>query len=187
MDNFFGSGTGSSQYDIRRHIHVILVEFISYKYYTNQIDMNQFESILRMEDQYEAASAICNDILSYEEHNFLNYLRERYNMPETDFTAILSGIGYKEKMHKTPAGYNTVQNWRFLVQMCVARYYMRPQNQEAFTKINTMIVQIASGMPNIGFSEQKIQKLFRLEREAMATYPNLGLLEQIENYVIERI
>lgn len=185
---FFGLGTCDSFYDKRRHINLVFMEMMSYYLYSDASFSKQISSIVgnRYKSTEQKASDICNDILSHNEHNFLNLLRERYNISEEDFTIIMSGVALEDREFKSPAGYSRENNITLLVQMIVARYYMSPQVSSAFNKINTMIIQTAAGMRGITITQQNAQSLFTLTQEAMVKYDNNFALPQIEKYVISQ-
>ena len=106
---------------------MIFHEMIYYRLY---VDQNLMIQCIRYADSLpirQAAEYMCNDVLSYNEHNYLNLLRERYNINEADFLQIMSGKSLHDKLIKTPAGYGREQNIRLLVQMVVARYYLMPK------------------------------------------------------------
>lgn len=185
---FFGYGSCDSKYDIRRHINVILHEFMAYKLYGNNqrmiVQKLQYAAQLPIQD---AAEYVCNDILTYDEHNFLNLLRERYNVPNADFVQIMSGRSLMDKMIKSPAGYSRNQNISLLVQMSIARYYMKPKNENAFIEVNTMIATLARGMNGINLTSEFMTKLFSLTEQAMLKYGNNYAMKEMENYVIANI
>lgn len=184
--DFFGYGTASAAYDKRRHINIILVEFINYQTSVNPNIRNQFVRHLLYESIEDTASFICNDVLNYGEHNFLNLLRKRYEISDSDFTNIMGCIGLKLKVVKSPAGYSRKQNLELLVQMLIARYYMNPKVENEMISINNQIASLALGM-NPKFSETEIEKLFQLVPEAMNIYNHESMIQQIENYVILRV
>ena len=135
----------------------------------------------------EAAEYVCNDILTYDEHNFLNLLRERYNVPNADFVQIMSGRSLMDKIVKSPAGYSREQNIRLLVQMAIARYYMVPKNDNAFIEINTMIATIAQGMRGITLTSVFMENLFDFTEQAILKYGNNYAIKEMEDYVISKI
>lgn len=187
ISDFFGFGTNSSAYDGRRHIMTIFYELMSYKMAVDgRGTVNKVSYTLNLPEQ-QAAEYICNAVLSYDEHNFLNLLRERYNVSSTDFTTILAGRCLTLRQLKTPAGYDREQNLRLLVQMVIARYYMRPQVNNAFTQINTMIISIAQGMRGISVSQTFANNLFHLTVDAMGIYGDNYHIREIEDYVIRNI
>lgn len=187
MEDFFGYGSYDSKYDNRRHINVIFHEMIYYRLY---VDQNLMIQCIRYADSLpirQAAEYMCNDVLSYNEHNYLNLPRERYNINEADFLQIMSGKSLHDKLIKTPAGYGREQNIRLLVQMVVARYYLMPRDNEAFVKINTMIASIAKGMRGISPTQDFMQQLFQLTENAMRKLGNNLSIQQMEDYVIKNI
>lgn len=187
LEDFFGYDSCDSRYDVRRHINVIFHEMIYYKLYCDQ---NMTVQCIRYADSLpirQAAEYMCNDVLSYDEHNYLNLLRESYNINEADFLQIMSGRSLHDKLIKTPAGYGREQNIRLLVQMVVARYYLMPRDNEAFVKINTMIASIAKGMRGINLTQEFMQQLFTLTEKAMRLYRANSALASIESYVLENI
>lgn len=187
LEDFFGYGSCDSKYDNRRHINVIFHELIVYKLYYDQNTMVQCIRYADSLSLQEAAEYICNDVLSYDEHNYLNLLRERYHVSDADFLQIMSGRSLHDKLIKTPAGYDREQNIRLLVQMVIARYYMVPRDNDAFVKINTMIASIAKGMRGINLTQKFMQQLFQLTEDAMRRYGNNFALPSMESYVIENI
>lgn len=187
IEDFFGYGSCDSRYDIRRHINVIFHELLYYKLY---YDQTLIVKCIRYADSLplqQAAEYICNDVFSYDEHNYLNLLRERYGLNENDFTQIMSGRSLHDKLIKTPAGYDREQNIRLLVQMAIARYYMIPRNENAIANINGMIASIAKGMRGINPTQNFMQQLFQLTEAAMRKYGNNFAIPQIEDYVIKKI
>ena len=187
MDNFFGYGTASSAYDKRRHINVIFQILMMYKLKVNPNSViPPLQRALRLPVQ-QAAEVICNDILSYDEHNYLNLLRERYGISESDFTKIMSGYGCTLRENKTPAGYSTRQNQELLIQMLNARYYMRPQKAEAFEYINGVIATWGGGMRGITMNQSTFAKYDTLWRRALVLYPTNFQLKQIEDYIINNL
>lgn len=184
---FFGHGTCSSAYDSRRHINVILQLLLMYKLKVNPNSLvPKLQTALRMNTQ-QAAEYICNDILSYDEHNYLNLLRERYSVSDSDFLKIMSGCGCTLPVQKTPAGYNRRQNLELLVQMLNARYYMRPQNDDAFTYINSVIAAWGNGMQGVSITPAIFSKMDSLWRKALSLYPTNYQLKQIEDYIIDNM
>lgn len=84
IEDFFGYSSGSSAFDKRRHINVIFQLLIMYKLKVNPNSLiPKIRRALQLPTQ-EAAELICNDVLSYDEHNYLNLLRERYDVPVSD-------------------------------------------------------------------------------------------------------
>ena len=184
---FFGYGSGESFYDKRRHINVIFQLLMMYKLKSiPSIVIPQLQQALRMPVQ-EAAELVCNDILTYSEHNYLNLLRERYCLNDADFTKIMSGYGCTLQVNKTPAGYNKRQNQELLVQMLTSRYYMRPQDANAFAYINSAIAGWASGMRGIVMNQETFIRYDQLWRKALALYPTNFQLKEIENYIIANV
>lgn len=187
LEEFFGYGTCDSKYDTRRHINVIFHEFIYYKLY---YDSNLIAQCIRYADSLDlqqAAEYICNDVFTYDEHNYLNLLRERYHMSDADFVQIMSGRSLHDKLLKTPAGYDKEQNIRLLVQMTFACYYMTPRDDNSLTKISTMISSIARGMRGINLTPNFMQQLFQLTEDATRKYGYNIALPVIEDYVIKYI
>ena len=187
VQDFFGYGSCSNAFDSRRHINVIFEEFMSYKLYVNQTSTIQCVQYAMSLPEKQAAEYMCNDVLTYAEHNYLNLLRERYHVTDADFYFIMSGKTLGYPITKTPAGYNRELNLRLLVQMSLARIYMIPQNQTAFININTMIAEYARGMRGIQFSQSFITDLFSLINDAMFIYKDNYHLKEIEDYVIANI
>ena len=187
MEDFFGYGSCDSKYDNKRHINVIFHEMIYYRLYYDQNMMIQCISYADSLPLGKAAEYMCNDVLSYDEHNYLNLLRERYGLTEADFLQIMSGRSLHDKLVKTPASYGREQNIRLLVQMAVARYYLVPRDNEALVKINTMIASLAKGMRGINLTQEFMQQLFEQTEKAMRLYGVNSALASIENYVLKNI
>ncbi|MCH5216807.1 MAG: hypothetical protein J1F10_07670 [Muribaculaceae bacterium] len=186
-DNFFGYGSASADFDKRRHINVIFQILLMYKLKQNQAwIVPKLQYALRLPTQ-QAAEYICNEILSYDEHNYLNLLRERYNVSVSDFTKILSGYGCTLPENKTPAGYSTRQNQELLIQMLNSRYYMQPQDINAFMYINGVIAQWAAGMRGINMTQSLFSKYDNLWRRALSIYPTNYHLKKIEDYIISNL
>lgn len=186
-EDFFGYGSCDFRYDIRRHINVIFHELLYYKLYYDQTLMVK---CIRHADSLplrQAAEYICNDVLTFDEHNYLNLLRSRYDLSEEDFIQIMSGRSLHDKLIKTPAGYDKEQNIRLLVQMAIARYYMMPRNENALVNINNMIASIANGMRGINLTQSFMQQLFQLTDDAMRKFGNNFAIPQMEDYVIRNI
>lgn len=186
-DNFFGYGSASSEFDKRRHINVIFQLLLMYKLKQNPgYVVPKLQRALQLSTQ-QAAEFICNEVLSYDEHNYLNLLRERYNIPASDFTKVLSGYGCMLPENKTPAGYSQRQNQELLIQMLNARYYMQPQDANAFMYINGVIAQWAGGMRGVSMSQALFAKYDNLWRKALSLYPTNYQLKQIEDYIISHV
>ena len=186
-EDFFGYGSCDSKYDIRRHINVIFHELLYYKLYYDQALMVKCIRYADSLPPKQAAEYICNDVFSYDEHNYLNLLRERYGLNENDFTQIMSGRSLHDKLIKTPAGYDREQNIRLLVQMAIARYYMIPRNENALAYINGMIASIAKGMRGINLTEEFMQQIFQLTEDVMNKFGNNYALKYVEDHVIKNI
>ena len=188
-DDFFGYGTNSPAYDKRRHINVIFQLLMMYKLkqdpswvvpklkYALQLPVN------------EAASYVCNNILTFDEHNFMNLLRERYNLPGADFSKILSGYGCALRENKTPAGYGERENKELLVQMLHSRIYMymQPQDPDAMDYINGVIYVWGGGMRGITMNQEMFTKYATLWHDGVTKYPTNYQLKQVEDYVINNI
>lgn len=186
-ESFFGYGSANPAYDKRRHINVIFQLLMMYKLKVNQsalVPKLQYALSLPVR---QAAEYVCNEILSYDEHNYLNLLRERYNLSIPDFTKIMSAYGCTLKENKTPVGYATRQNQELLVQMLTARYYMKPLEADAFAYINGVIASWSGGMRGINMNQTMFQKYDNLWRRALSLYPTNYQLPQIENYVINNL
>ncbi len=186
MENFFGYNTGSTLFDKRRHLNTVFCLFANYHLILDSRIGQQIAYHLENSDTETIASFICNDIFSYGEHNFMNLLREKYQISESDFLQIMGGVGLLERENKTPAGYNRQQNISLLVELLVSRIYMQPQNTNALQKINNIIATIAHKM-SPKFSESEIQAIFDLSMEAMHLYPHESKFNQIEQYVINNL
>lgn len=188
MDNFFGIGTSDSFYDKRRHINMIFIEFLSYHIFSDSSYSDRIVSLLKSsKSEEDRAFCICNNFLTYNELNFLKLLRERYNLSEAEFITILSGIGAKDKITKSPAGYDANQNKVLLVHMVIAIESMTSNfGSKAVTEITRMIGTVGKGMRGIFFDQTKFNKLFDLTFEAMRVYGDSDYLPQIEQYVLER-
>lgn len=188
MENFFGIGSGSSNYDKRRHINVIFMEIVSYHFYADPGYADRLVRVLKTDNNiYSRSSTICNSFLTYNEHNYLNLLRERYNISDLDFTTILSGIGVMDNVTKSPAGYGQRENTALLVQMVVAIESMTSNfGSQAVTEITKMIGSMGLGMKGISFDQAKFNRLFDLTFKAMEIYGNNYALPKIEQYVIDR-
>jgi len=187
IEEFFGYGSASSAFDKRRHINVIFQLLLMYKLKVNPNSLIiKIQRALQLPTQ-QAAELICNDVLSYDEHNYLNLLRERYDVPVSDFTKVMSGYGCTLRENKTPAGYSVRENQELLVQMLNARYYMRPQNPEAFTYINSVIYSWGGGMRGINMNQATFMQYDQLWRKALALYPTNFQLKQIEDYIISNL
>ena len=187
MEDFFGYGSCDSKYDNKRHINVIFHEMIYYRLY---YDQNMMIQCIRYADSLplgKAAEYMCNDVLSYDEHNYLNLLRERYGLTEADFLQIMSGRSLHDKLVKTPASYGREQNIRLLVQMAVARYYLVPRDNEALVKIITRIASLTQGMRGINLTQEFMQQLFEQTEKAMRLDRVNPALASIENYVLKNI
>ena len=186
-ETFFGYGSAESFYDKRRHINVIFQLLMMYKLKAiPSVIIPQLQQALRLPMQ-DAAELVCNDILTYGEHNYLNLLRERYSLSDADFAKIMSGYGCALPENKTPAGYNKRQNQELLVQMLTSRYYMRPKDTNAFGYINSAIAAWANGMKGISMSPDVLMKYDQLWRKALALYPTNFQIKEIEDYIIENI
>jgi hypothetical protein len=186
-EDFFGYGSCDSRYDVRRHINVIFHELLYYKLY---YDQSLMVKCIRYADGLplrQAAEYISNDVLTFDEHNYLNLLRSRYGLSDEDFIQIMSGRSLHDKLIKTPAGYGKEQNIRLLVQMAIARYYMTPRNENALVNINSMIASIAKGMRGVNLTQSSMQQLFQLTDDAMRKFGNNFSNRQMEDYVIKNI
>lgn len=123
MDNFFGIGTCSSAYDMRRHVNLFFVLFIESRRIANGDSfMNQVINILRSPSSEAVKAAQMKNILSDLELNFLNHMAYRYGLSDSDLTTILSGRTFFDKSTNSPAGYNGVENWTMLTQLVYAAY-----------------------------------------------------------------
>lgn len=186
MENFFGYNSGSTLFDKRRHLNTVFCLFANYHFILNNRVGQQIAYYLKNKDREAIALFICNEIFSFGEHNYMNLLREKYQVLENDFLQIMGGVGLLERENKTPAGYNRQQNISLLVEMLVSRIYMQPQNPNALQQINNIIANIAYNM-SPQFTKREIQAIFNLSMEAMRLYPNENMLNQIEQYVIKRL
>ena len=145
MDNFYGLGTASSYYDKRRHVNAIFMIMVDYHFYATPGFSDRLISVLKSGvSETKRTSIIANDILSRDELNFLNIVRERTGLPGGDFERIVSGLSLYDPQYKTPAGYDGEQNKRLLVDMVVAVYVMcSDYSSPSFTKITGEIGALA--------------------------------------------
>lgn len=189
MENFFGIGTADSFYDKRRHVNAVLMIFLDYHFYASPGYADRLVALLKSpKSEAMMAIDICNDFLSYEEHSFMNVMREKYGLPEGDFTRIMSAISIRQdKQFRTPASYDKVENTRLLVDMVVALSIACDNFQSpAFTRMTASIGTLARGMRGITFDQAKFERLFHLTFEAERLYQDTGKLKQTEDYVIAR-
>ena len=186
MEDFFGYNSGSVLFDKRRHLNTLFCLLIHYHFILSNSLVQQIAYYLKNKDRKTTALFISNEIFSFGEHNYLNLLREKYQIPEDDFLQIMGGIGLLERVNKTPAGYNFQKNISLLVEMLVSRIYMQPQDSNALQQINNIIAHIAHNM-SPQFTGEQIQTIFNLSVEAMHLYPNESMLDQIEKYVIKHL
>ena len=71
--------------------------------------------------------------------------------------------------------------------MLTSRYYMRPQDANAFAYINSAIAGIASGMRGIVMNQETFIRYDQLWTKALALYPTNFQLKEIENYIIANV
>ncbi len=186
-ESFFGYGSCSAAYDKRRHLNVLFQLFMIYRLKADQQGLvPKLKMVIQMPTE-EAAEFVCNDILSYDEHNFLNLIRERLNLADADFVKIMSAYGCTLPENKTPAGYTCRQNQELLVQMLTTRCFMQPEDPAAFNYLNGVIARWASGMRGIDLNKRLFLRYDSLWREALSLYPSNFQLEEVEDYVISNL
>ena len=188
MDNFYGLGTASSYYDKRRHVNAIFMIMVDYHFYATPGFSDRLISVLKSGvSETKRTSIIANDILSRDELNFLNIVRERTGLPGGDFERIVSGLSLYDPQYKTPAGYDGEQDKRLLVDMVVAVYVMcSDYSSPSFTKITGEIGALAKGMRGITFDQTKFERLFHLTLDGVKANQYVNRLKEIEDYVIAR-
>ena len=183
---FLGIGTGNPFYDKRRHLNIIFVEFMSSHAIARPASSNLVMYHIMHDSVEDAALFICNDILTEEEHDFLNLLRERYDVPDDDFMKIMGGIGLLGE-NRTPCGYSYEENYRLLIQMVTARFFMPQSEFEISLKtINTSIYSFAKSFDN-SFDLREFQKLYDVTSDAVLKYENSLLIKDMEDYIIDRM
>ncbi len=188
MENFFGLGLANSFYDKRRHVNVVFMIMMDYHFYATPGFSDRIVSLLKSgASEASRTSIIANNLLSREELNFLNIVREKYNLPADEFERIVSGLSLYDPQYKSPAGYGALDNKRLLVDMVVALYVMTTNYASpAFTKITGEIGSLGKGMNGISFDQAKFERLFSLVLEACKKYQLVNRLQEIEDYVIAK-
>ena len=188
MENYFGLGTGSSYYDKRRHVNAIFMIMADYHFHATPGFSDRLISVIKSGvSETMRTNIIANEILSRDELNFLNIVREKTNLPSDDFERIISGISLYDPQYKTPAGYDRVQNTRLLVDMIVAVYIMcNDFSSPGFTEITREIGTLAKGMKGITFDQTKFERLFHLTFDGVEANQYVNRLREIEDYVIAR-
>ena len=189
MDNFFGIGTNSSFYDKRRHINLIYQEFVHFKLlvHDNRSLAMQVKQVLAT-DLNTRFNAFQSMFLNNYENNFLYYLKQRYQMPDDDYTRIIAGESFKNPEFKSPAGYNQEQDWRLVIQMIYATiltgHELQPYTQHM---IESFIYPFAQGM---GIGVQPSSP--RIIGESIQSCLNKGMrsfedLPAIEDFTLSRL
>lgn len=121
MDNFFGIGTCSSAYDMRRHVNIFYALFIEARRISEGDGfMYQVVNILKSPGSEASKASQMKRLLTETEYNFLVYLASRYGITDSDLTTILSGRCWFDQSIRTPAGYYAADNWTLLTQMLYA-------------------------------------------------------------------
>ena len=116
----------------------------------------------------------------------MNLLRERYDVPDDDFMKIMGGIGLLGE-NRTPCGYSYEENYRLLIQMVTARFFMPQSEFEISLKtINTSIYSFAKSFDN-SFDLREFQKLYDVTSDAVLKYENSLLIKDMEDYIIDRM
>ncbi|HIY87739.1 MAG TPA: hypothetical protein H9824_03415 [Candidatus Bacteroides pullicola] len=185
-NTFFGIGKGEAFYDKRRHLNIIFLVCANYQLFATPVAVNELRHYVLNETTEVSASYIRNNILTVGEYNYLNMLRERYNIPINDFTTILSGIGLFSLNFKSPSKYSPKEEARLIIQMMIARNYMQPQKMEAFKIINTMIYNLGQNI-NLFKSLSTFHQYEKLLYEASSHYPHEKYMVEIEEYVLQRV
>ena len=185
-NTFFGIGKGEAFYDKRRHLNMIFLVCANYQFFVDPAPADELRHYVFNESAEVSASYICNNILTAGEHNYLNMLRERYSIPVNDFTTILGGIGLLSPSFQSPSKYSQKEKARLIVQMMIARYYMQPQEIEAFKMVNTMIYNVGR---DLGFFQSlaTFQRYAQLLDEALSHYQHEKYMVEIEEYVLQRV
>lgn len=189
-DNFFGVGLASSFYDKRRHINTIYNIFMHYRMIAKgQNFINQLAPIVKCQDESVRFSKLTQEILTPLECSYLNYIKNRYSVPESDFITVLSGKTFYESIMKTPAGYYANDNWKLIIQMFYATLCVKPEYHKFDTQIQTgMILKIASGMRDITIDQNKYKTIvFGLNNCINKGMTNFNDLPKIENLIISKL
>ena len=188
--NFFGIGLGDSFYDKRRHINIIFSIFTHYRLFAEgQSFAAALAPIIHIQDEDYLFYCFTQGILAPLEVSYLNYLKNRYNLPEEDFKTILSGYTLREKDIKSPAGYYIDDNWKLIIHMYYATLCVEPEYHKVDYQIQTsMILPFANGMRGINLDQNNYNTIVMGINDCI----NRGLtqfndLPKIENYIISRL
>lgn len=190
MSNFFGFGSADSFYDKRRHINLVYYTMIYLRLLKeNNTFMLNIKRILSHNNTLTRANMMCSEILTDYEVSFLNYLKNRYGLPENDYVTILSAETLTQGIVKSPAGYTSNSNWELIVQMMYATMLSGSSYQHLVQRlVREFFIPMCLGMKGITLQSST----FRLISENLNTCLNNGKrqwsdLPYIERYVIDRI
>ena len=191
MDNFFGLGTANVSYDKRRHVNLVYYTMMMLRLTKKENSfMMSLQQILSSGfDKNVRADLICENILTNYEISYLNYLRGRYGLSEDEYVTILAGEGLTQGQVKSPAGYQSLDNWELIVQMFYATALSGVAYQEYVQQLVTsFFYPICSGMRGVSLQNST----FRLISENINVCLNQGKrlfsdLPYIENYIIEKL
>lgn len=191
MSNFFGFDTADSFYDKRRHINLVYYSMMYLRLLNgNSSFMNNIKQILSpCNSTLTRANMMRKEILADYEVAFLDYLRDRYNLPENDYITILAGETLTQGVVKSPAGYTSTNNWELIIQIMYSTMLSGPLYQHLVQRlVNEFLIPISSGMRDITLQKST----FRLISENMNFCLNSGKrkwsdLPYIEQYIIDKI
>ena len=191
MSNFFGFDTADSFYDKRRHINLVYYSMMYLRLLNgNGSFMNNIKQILSpCNSTLTRANMMRKEILADYEVAFLDYLRDRYNLPENDYITILAGETLTQGVVKSPAGYTSTNNWELIIQIMYSTMLSGPLYQHLVQRlVNEFLIPISSGMRDITLQKST----FRLISENMNFCLNSGKrkwsdLPYIEQYIIDKI
>ena len=191
MNNFFGIGTSDSFYDKRRHINLVYYTMVFLKTLKRENDyiMNLRRVLTPGYSKQEKANMVCNGILNKYEVSYLNYLKTRYHLSEDDYLTILAGETLSQQEVRTPAGYQSTQNWELLIQTMYATMLSGASYQHLVQQfIEGFLAPLAADMRGVTIRAST----FRLMGENINKCLNDGKrlfsdLPYIEKYVIDRI
>ena len=191
MNNFFGIGTGLATYDNRRHVNMIYAIFMQYRIVAEgKSFMTRFVNFLKSAyNEEERAYYVRDHYLNPTEFGLLGYLFERFNLSIEEFFTIMSGRTFMDKEIKTPAGYNSEQNWRLIIHMfytslCVSDEHKRYEKPI----ITSIIMPVISGMRSINMNADKYHILtMELNTCLNNGLRNFGDLQKIESTIIPKI
>lgn len=175
MKQFFGIGSGNSNYDGRRHIGVVLNYYSIFKMFSDKNTDNIISKALQFENYIFSAQYLCSCFYSAEFLSFVSILQSKLGLSNDEMSVLKSHLLFTTAELKTPAGYSRFDDITLIAHCAYVHRFFVPNNGNAVQQTVSFSKQCFTSMC---ISESDINKIYSIvNRELQMGNSNVTTIE----------